>query len=246
MLIDVLTIFPDMLRAPLEASIVGRAQKRGIVRVAVHDLRDWAQDRHRTVDDAPYGGGAGMVMRPEPLFQAVEALRAADEPPGSVILLTPQGRLLTQEIVQELSAAPRLILLCGRYEGVDERVRVHLADDEISIGDYVLGGGELPALVLVDAVVRLLPGSLGSAESVLEESHVGGLLEYPHYTRPAEFRGWNVPEVLLSGNHAEIARWRREQRIHRTAARRPDLLARADLTAEERAPYLQERHDGSP
>ena len=235
MRIDIVTIFPEMVRAPLETSIVARARQAGIVEIVVHDLRDWTEDRHRSVDDAPYGGGAGMVMRPEPLFRCVEQLRAEAAPPGRAVLLTPQGRPLSHDLARELSGMERLILLCGRYEGVDERVRSHLADDEISIGDYVLGGGELPALVLVEAVVRLLPGALGSAASLEEESHVGGLLEYPQYTRPPEFRGWAVPEVLLSGNHAEIARWRRAERVRRTAARRPDLLGSAALSDEDRA-----------
>ena len=235
--IDILTIFPDLVRAPLGFSIVKRARDAARVGINVHDLRDWTEDKHRTVDDAPFGGGAGMVMRPQPIFRAVEALRESG-PRGRVVLLTPQGRLFTQAVARELASDERLILLCGRYEGVDERVREHLVDDEISIGDYVVGGGELPALVVVEAVVRLLPGTLGSAESLLEESHAGGLLEYPQYTRPADFRGWTVPEILLSGHHAQVARWRREQRLRRTAQRRPDLLARADLTPEERARWL--------
>lgn len=235
--IDILTIFPDLVRAPLDFSIVKRARDAGLLRIDVHDLRDWTDDKHRSVDDAPFGGGAGMVMRPEPIFRAVEALRESG-PRGRVVVLTPQGRLFTQAVARELAAEERLIVICGRYEGVDERVREHLADDEISIGDYVVGGGELPALVVVEAVARLLPGALGSAESLLEESHAGGLLEYPQYTRPADFRGWQVPEILLSGHHAQVARWRREQRLRRTAARRPDLLARADLTPEERARWL--------
>ena len=235
MRIDIVTIFPEMVRAPLETSILARARAAGIVDIAVHDLRDWTDDRHRSVDDAPYGGGAGMVMRPEPLFRCVEQLREDVDPAGRVVLLTPQGRLLNQKGAQELSDVERLILLCGRYEGVDERVRLHLADDELSIGDYVLGGGELAALVVVETVVRLLPGALGSAASLDEESHSGGLLEYPHYTRPPDFRGWTVPDVLLSGNHAEIARWRRDQRVRRTAARRPDLLDQAGFRDEDRS-----------
>jgi len=235
MRIDIVTIFPEMVRAPLETSILARARAAGIVDIAVHDLRDWTDDRHRSVDDAPYGGGAGMVMRPEPLFRCVEQLREDVDPAGRVVLLTPQGRLLNQKGAQELSDVDRLILLCGRYEGVDERVRLHLADDELSIGDYVLGGGELAALVVVETVVRLLPGALGSAASLDEESHSGGLLEYPHYTRPPDFRGWTVPDVLLSGNHAEIARWRRVQRVRRTAARRPDLLDQAGFRDEDRS-----------
>ena len=234
MRIDIVTIFPEMVRAPLETSIVARARAEGIVEIAVHDLRAWAEDRHRSVDDAPYGGGAGMVMRPEPLFRCVEQLRTEAEPRGRTVLLSPQGRLLNHDRVRELRNADRLILLCGRYEGFDERVRLYLADDEVSIGDYVLGGGELPALVVVEAIVRLLPGALGSGASLDEESHTDGLLEYPQYTRPREFRGWSVPEILLSGDHAAIARWRRAERLRRTAARRPDLLEQANLTEEDR------------
>ncbi len=237
MRIDIVTIFPEMVRVPLETSIVARARAEGIVEIAVHDLRAWTEDRHRSVDDAPYGGGAGMVMRPEPLFRCVEQLRAEAGPPGRAVLLSPQGRLLNHDLARELRNADRLILLCGRYEGFDERVRLYLADDEVSIGDYVLGGGELPALVVVEAIVRLLPGALGSVASLDEESHTGGLLEYPQYTRPQEFRGWSVPEVLLSGDHAAIARWRRAERLRRTAARRPDLLERANLAEEDRAVF---------
>lgn len=237
--IDVVSIFPELFAQPFATGILGRAREAGLVRLASHDLRDWTGDRHRTVDDAPYGGGAGMVMRPEPWFAAVEALRETP-PPGRAVLLTPQGRPLSQALVRELAAAPRLVLLAARYEGIDERARAHLADDEISIGDYVLSGGEIPAMVLVDAVVRLLPGALGSAASLEEESHQGGLLEYPHYTRPVDFRGWTVPDVLLSGHHAQIAAWRRAERLRRTAQRRPDLLAAADLTPEERRQWLPE------
>ncbi len=246
MRIDILTLFPEMFAGPFSASILKRAQEAGVVAIALHDLRRWTTDRHKTVDDAPFGGGAGMVMKPEPLFAAVEDLRANGQPPGRCLLLTPQGRPLTQALVRDLAAAERLILLCGRYEGVDERVREHLADDELSIGDYVLSGGELPAMVLVDAVVRLLPGALGSADSPREESYADGLLEYPHYTRPADFRGWRVPDVLLSGHHAEVERWRREQRLRRTAARRPDLLPGADLTPEERARWAPDSLPGNP
>jgi tRNA (guanine37-N1)-methyltransferase len=232
MQIDVVTIFPDAFRGVLDASILGRAIEAGIVDIGLHDLRDWTDDKHRSVDDAPYGGGAGMVMRPGPWFRAIEELRSAPPAPH-VVLCTPQGRPFSQEIAKELAQRDRLILCAARYEGVDERVREHLVDREISIGDYVLSGGEIPAMVLIDAVVRLLPGALGSEESTVEESFNDSLLEYPHYTRPAEFRGWQVPEVLLGGNHAKIARWRRGQRIRRTAQRRPDLLAGADVTPEE-------------
>ena len=224
--IDIVTIFPEMFVGPFDASIIRRARDADLVEIAIHDLRDWTKDKHRSVDDAPFGGGPGMVMRPEPWFGALESLRET-APPGRAILLTPQGRPLTQSIAAELAAEQRLILMCGRYEGVDERVR-GLADDEISVGDYVLSGGEPAAIVLVDALVRLLPGALGSADSTAEESFNDGLLEYPHYTRPADFRGQAVPDVLLSGNHAEIARWREEQRLQRTRDRRPDLLPNDD------------------
>ncbi len=234
MRIDILTLFPEMLSGPFDASIIARARTSGPLDIAVHNPRDYTHDPHHIVDDYAYGGGPGMVMKPEPLFDAVEGVRALAEPAGRVVLLTPQGRLLSNDIAAELAREPRLILICGHYEGVDERVREHLADDEISIGDYVLSGGEPAAIVLVDAVARHLPGVLGSEQSLEEESHAHGLLEYPQYTRPAEYRGMAVPEILLSGHHAEIARWRREQSIARTAARRPDLLARSDLTPSER------------
>jgi len=238
--IDILTLFPEVFQGPLEASIIGRAVKAGLSQVFVHDIRDYAEGRHKVADDYTYGGGPGMVMKPEPLFQAVESVVAQASPRGRVVLLTPQGRLLSQQVAEELAGEERLLLICGHYEGVDERVRERLVDDEISIGDYVLSGGEFPALVVVDAVVRRLPGALGSELSLGEESHVQGLLEYPQYTRPAEFRGFRVPEVLLSGHHAEIARWRRQQSLLRTARRRPDLLARAELSDEERR-WLEER-----
>jgi tRNA (guanine37-N1)-methyltransferase len=237
--IDILTLFPEVFRGPFEASIIGRAVQAGLLQVFVHNIRDYAEGRHKVVDDYSFGGGPGMVMKPEPLFQAVESVVAQASPGGRVVLLTPQGRLLTQEVAQELSGEERLLLICGHYEGVDERVREHLVDDEVSIGDYVLLGGEFPALVVVDAVVRCVPGVLGSESSLEEESHAEGLLEYPQYTRPAEFRGWRVPEALLSGHHAEIARWRRQRSLLRTARRRPDLLARAKLTDQERR-WLEE------
>jgi len=238
--IDILTLFPEVFRSPFEASIIGRAAQAGLIELVVHNIRDYAEGRHKVVDDYSFGGGPGMVMKPEPLFRAVESVASQDSTRGRVVLLTPQGRLLTQEVARELSGEERLLLICGRYEGVDERVRQHLVDDEVSIGDYVLSGGEFPALVVVDAVVRHLPGVLGSESSLEEESHAGGLLEYPQYTRPADFRGWRVPEVLVSGHHAEIARWRRQQSLLRTARRRPDLLARARLTDDERR-WLEER-----
>ncbi|MBF6599397.1 MAG: tRNA (guanosine(37)-N1)-methyltransferase TrmD [Dehalococcoidia bacterium] len=234
MRIDIVTLFPEMFAGPFDASIVARARASGAVEVALHDPRAYTTDRHHVVDDYAYGGGPGMVMKPEPLFDCVDAVQAMDQPPGRVVLLTPQGRMLTHAVVRELAAEPRLVVICGHYEGVDERVRSALADDEISIGDYVLSGGEPAAIVLVDAAVRHQPGVLGSQASLEEESHAQGLLEYPQYTRPAEYRGLAVPEVLLSGDHAAVARWRRRQSIERTAARRPDLLARAALTAAER------------
>ncbi len=239
MRIDILTLFPEMFQGPFSTGLFARAVERHLVEVVLHNFRDYAHDRHRTVDDYPYGGGAGMVLKPEPIFEAVEALKAEMAPEEAarlpVVLLTPQGRLFTQQIARELAAQRRLVLLCGRYEGVDERVRQYLATDEISIGDYVLSGGELAAMVVVDAVVRLLPGVLGSEESPRDDSHVHGLLEYPQYTRPPVYRGWAVPEVLLSGDHARIAAWRREQAIIRTARRRPELLERAGLTPREAA-----------
>jgi tRNA (guanine37-N1)-methyltransferase len=231
---DVLTLFPEMFGGPLQASVLGRAVEAGVIQIHVHNIRDYAEDRHQVVDDYTYGGGPGMLMKPQPLFKAVEGVTALDSPEGRVILLTPQGRLLNHEVAVELAREPRLILVCGHYEGVDERVREHLVDDEISIGDYVLSGGELPAMVVIEAVARRLPGVLGSETSLAEESHAQGLLEYPQYTRPAEFRSWTVPEVLLSGHHAQIAEWRRRQSILRTARRRPDLLARAALSEAER------------
>ena len=223
MRIDLVTIFPPLVAGAFEQSSIKRARDRGIVEIHVNDLREYATDRHRTVDDYPYGGGAGMVMKPEPWFRAVEHLREQGHP-GPCVLLTPQGRRLDQALVRRLAAEDRLIILCGRYEGVDERVREHLADIEVSIGDYVLSGGEPAAVVLTDAVVRLQPGALGSSESTVEESFSEGLLEYPQYTRPPEFRGWRVPDVLLSGDHGAVERWRREQQQHRTRRRRPDLL----------------------
>src|SRR4051812_3540957 len=232
MRIDVLTLFPDFFDGPLQSSILGRALAGDIASVQTHNIRDYATDKHQVVDDYAYGGGPGMVMKPEPLAASIEAVRAMAEGPARVVLLTPQGRVFRQSVVDELVQEPRLILVCGHYEGVDERVREHLIDDEISIGDYVLSGGEIAALVVIDALVRRLPGTLGGADSLLEESHTDGLLEYPQYTRPAEFRGWRVPDILLSGNHGLVARWRREQRVIRTARRRPDLIEKACLTDE--------------
>ena len=221
MKIDVLTLFPGMFPGPLDESIIKRACESGRLQLGVHDLRDYTHDRHRTVDDRPFGGGPGMLMKPEPLFEAVEALRGEKT---RVILTSPAGRPFRQQIARELAAEEHLLLVCGSYEGFDERVRQGLADDEISIGDYVLTNGALPAMVIIDSVTRLLPGVLGDDESSQDESFSGCLLEYPQYTRPAEFRGMNVPEVLLSGDHAAIEKWRREQATVQTRQRRPDLL----------------------
>ncbi len=239
MQIDILTLFPQMFQSPLSAGIFKRAIERQLVTVNIHNIRDYTHDKHRTVDDYPYGGGAGMVLKPGPIFEVVESIKSdislkqgADELP--IILLTPQGRLFCQRIALELSKYSHLILICGHYEGVDERVHEYLATDEISIGDYVLSGGELAAMVVIDAVARLLPGVLGSEASLLDDSHTTGLLEYPQYTRPPVYRGWSVAEVLLSGNHAQIAKWRREQAVLRTLKRRPELLDKARLSLAER------------
>jgi tRNA (guanine37-N1)-methyltransferase len=221
MKIDVLTLFPAMFAGPLDESIIMRARKKGLLDLKVHDLRNWTHDRHKTVDDRPFGGGPGMLMKPEPLFEAVESLRCEKT---KVILLSPGGRKFDQQIARELSAQTDLLLVTGHYEGFDERVRVALADDELSIGDYVLTNGALPAMVVIDAVTRLLPGVLGDDESSRDESFSHGLLEYPQYTRPAEFRGLKVPDVLVSGNHAEIEKWRREQARVLTKKQRPDML----------------------
>ena len=231
--IDVFTLFPDLFDPYLEASILGRARLAGLLQVGVHNIRDYATDKHQVTDDGPYGGGGGMVMKPEPIFAAVEGVLGVP-PQIPVILLSPQGRPFTQAVAQELGKLPHLALICGRYEGVDERVRARLASDEISIGDYVLTGGELPALILIDAVARTLPGALGDPHGALSDSHAGGLLEHPHYTRPQVFRSWEVPEILRSGDHARIQRWRRQQSLLRTAQRRPDLLARAELSKADK------------
>jgi len=221
MKIDVLTLFPGMFAGPLDESIIKRARQKGLLDLNIHDLRTWTHDRHRTVDDRPFGGGPGMLLKPEPLFEAIEALSREKT---RVILLSPAGRKFEQSIARELAKAEDLLFVTGHYEGVDERVREVLVDDELSIGDYVLTNGALPAMVVVDAVTRLLPGVLGDDESSHDESFSAGLLEYPQYTRPAEFRGMKVPDMLLSGNHAEIEKWRREQARQRTQQRRPDLL----------------------
>ncbi len=236
MRVDILTVFPEFVEAGASYSIVKRARDKGVLQFAAHNLRDWTHDRHRSTDDAPFGPGAGMVMKPEPIFEAVESLREEFGVPGKtkVLLMTPQGKPFSQKMARELAQEEHLIILCGHYEGVDERVREHLIEMEISIGDYVLTGGELPALVVLDAVTRLQPGVLGDDESSVEESFTEDLLEYPHYTRPAEFRGWKVPDVLLSGHHAEIAKWRRIKALERTLDRRPDLLERAELNKHDR------------
>ena len=231
---DVFTLFPDILKSPLQESILKRAQDMGRVSVALHNIRDYTTDKHHVTDDAPYGGGGGMVIKPEPIFAAVESVLGEALADTPVILLTPQGRLFHQDAARELVAHERLALICGRYEGVDERVRQFLVTDEISIGDFVLTGGELPALVIIDAVTRLVPGVLGDAGATIDDSHANGLLEYPHYTRPAEFRGHGVPDVLLSGHHAQVAQWRRRESIRRTWERRPDLLEQAGLAAQDR------------
>lgn len=232
MRIEVVTIFPEFFCSPLACSILGRALDAGLVEVRVHNLRDFTTDKHQVVDDYPYGGGGGMVMKPEPFFAACEAL-AAEPPRPHVVLLSPQGRVFDQELARELAERPRIMLLCGHYEGVDERVRQELTDEEISIGDYVLTGGEPAALVIIDAVSRLLPGVLGDQEAPERDSFADGLLEHPQYTRPAEFQGLGVPEVLLSGHHEQIRRWRRKESLRRTYERRPELIEQALLTSED-------------
>jgi tRNA (guanine37-N1)-methyltransferase len=246
---DIVTIFPDLVRSALGEGVVKRAIDRGILTVGVRDLRDFTLDRHRVVDDVPYGGGPGMVLKVEPLFGAVEAIRHERGEPGAVVLLSPQGRRFTQAEAVRLATLDHVVVLCGRYEGVDDRVRTHLATDELSIGDYVLTGGELPALVVMDAVARLVPGVVGDEESVEHESFSRGLLDFPQFTRPAEFRDLRVPDVLLSGHHAAIRRWRKRQALERTFDQRPDLLALAALDDEEReilAELKERRGRGTP
>ena len=265
---DIFTLFPDMFAGPFDDSIIQRARKAGLVSIDLHNIRDYAEGRHKVTDDYPYGGGGGMVMKPEPIFRAVEAVldthfagpeelggeaspsaREQGDTAVPIILLTPQGRPFDQAVALELADYQQVALICGRYEGVDERVRRYLCTDEISIGDFVLSGGEIAAMVIVDAVTRLLPGALGDERGADQDSHATGLLEYPHYTRPPNFRGWRVPEVLLSGHHANVVRWRREQALRRTWERRPDLLQTAWLTEEDLA-YLasleREVGQGSP
>ncbi|MBE7518072.1 MAG: tRNA (guanosine(37)-N1)-methyltransferase TrmD [Thermoflexaceae bacterium] len=233
MRVDVLTLFPEAFAGPLDVSIIKRAREDGLLDLQVHDIREHAADRHRSVDDYPFGGGQGMVMRVDVLDRALEHVRSLDREQGLVVLLTPAGERLSDAAVRELAGQKRLILVCGRYEGVDERFAEHCVDREISIGDYVLTGGELPAMVLIDAVARHLPGVLGDEASPEEESFAHGLLEHPQYTRPAEYRGWAVPEVLLSGHHANVEKWKQEQRLRRTKERRPDLLMDGDLRNRE-------------
>lgn len=235
---EVFTLLPEVFPQYLESSILQRARQRGLVSVTVHNIRDYTHDKHHMTDDTPYGGGGGMVMKPEPVFEAVEKV-LGPEPASPIIMLTPQGRVFTQAVAEEISQHGKIALLCGRYEGMDERIREHLVTDEISIGDYVLTGGELPALILIDAVSRLIPGVLGDPDGAMDDSHATGLLEYPHYTRPPEFRGWKVPEILLSGDHGKIEQWRREQSLLRTLAKRPDLLEKLDLSEKERK-FLEE------
>ena len=242
---DIVTIFPAMIEASLAEGVVGRAIERGLIDVAIHDLRNFTADRHRSVDDVPYGGGPGMVMKPEPIFKALDAIEARRGGRPTVLLTTPQGARFTQAAAERYSSSKNVVLLCGRYEGVDERV-LSRVDEEVSIGDYVLSGGELPALVVVDAVARFVPGVVGDDQSVAEDSFSRGLLDFPHYTRPAVVGAERVPEVLLSGNHAEIRRWRKRESLARTLVRRPDLLEKATLDEEERRllAELQELQDG--
>src|SRR5512134_1018810 len=239
---EVFTLLPEVFPSYLESSILLRARQRGLIDVRIHNIRDYTHDKHHTTDDTSYGGGGGMVMKPEPVFEAVESVLGIASPlslpaPDSnipIILLTPQGRVFSQRVAEELSGYERIALLCGRYEGVDERIREHLVTDEISVGDYVLTGGELPALIIIDAVSRLIPGVLGDPTGAEDDSHSMGLLEYPHYTKPAEFRGWKVPDVLASGDHAKIDAWRREQALIRTLRIRPDMLEKTDLSKKEK------------
>ena len=245
---EVFTLLPEVFPSYLETSILKRASERGLIKVNIHNIRDYTKDKHHTTDDTPYGGGGGMVLKPEPVFEAIETVldinplqtppTIASSPKGNskipIILLTPQGRVFNQTIAKELSAHPHIALLCGRYEGIDERIREHLVTDEISIGDYVLTGGEIPALILIDAIARLLPNVLGDPTGAEDDSHAMGLLEYPHYTRPPEFRGFKPPDVLLSGDHAKIDKWRREQALERTFRKRPDMLEKAELSESDR------------
>jgi tRNA (guanine37-N1)-methyltransferase len=246
MRLDFFTLFPEFFESPLSSVIFQRARDRGLLEAHVHNIRDYTHDKHHITDDYPHGGGAGMVLKPEPIFEAVETVLAGHNPQDetlSIILMTPQGKSFSQEHAQRLASYKQLLIICGHYEGVDERVRQYLVKEEISIGDYVLSGGELPALAVADAVVRLIPGVLGSPASTLEESHTGGLLEYPQYTRPPDFRGWQVPPVLLSGNHGEVARWRRKESLRRTFQRRPELLRQVKLNPAEKKMLIEIEHE---
>lgn len=249
---DIFTLFPQMFDGPFNESIMKRAIERGLITINLHNIRDWAFDKHSVTDDTPYGGGGGMIMKAKPIFLAVEAVLELPaitaeaplrQPPCPIILMTPQGRPFTQKVAEELAQHSRLALICGRYEGVDERVRQYLVTDELSVGDYVLSGGELAAMTIVDAVARLVPGVLGNKNSAHDDSHATGLLEYPHYTRPATFRGWHIPEILVSGHHANITQWRRQQAIQRTQARRPDLLKNIELTEKEQSWLREEANE---
>jgi len=234
---DIFTLFPEVFPPYLNSSILKRAQQNGHLKADIHNIREWTHDKHHVTDDNPYGGGGGMIMKPGPVFEAVEDVLGTP-PACHIILLTPQGRLFTQDVAQELARDARnnrLALICGRYEGLDERIRTHLVTDEISIGDYVLTGGELPAMILIDALTRLIPGVLGDENGAANDSHASGLLEGPHYTRPPEFRGWEIPAVLRSGDHAKVDQWRREQALLRTFERRPEMLEKIDLSDEDRA-----------
>jgi len=230
---EVFTLLPEVFPPYLESSILQRARQRGLIEVRMHNIRDYTLDKHHTTDDIPYGGGGGMVMKPEPIFYAVESV-LGPKPDCPIILLTPQGHVFNQRMAAQISLYEKIALICGRYEGIDERIRRHLVTDEISIGDYVLTGGEIPALILIDAISRFIPGVLGDPDGAMDDSHASGLLEYPHYTRPPEFRGWTVPEVLLSGDHAKINQWRREQSLRHTLERRPDLLDKAQLSEADK------------
>ena len=240
---EIFTLLPEVFPAYLESSILMRARKLGLMSVRVHNIRDYTHDHHHVTDDVPYGGGGGMVMKPEPVFEAVETvlgIKQGEAPPCPIVLLTPQGRVFNHAIAQDLTKHERIAMICGRYEGVDERIRAYLATDELSVGDYVLTGGELPALIVIDAVTRLLPGALGHPGGAADDSHAAGMLEYPQYTRPPEFRGRSVPDILLSGDHARIEKWRRQQSLLRTLERRPDLFRELPLSHEDRK-YMEER-----
>jgi len=245
MLIDVFSLFPETMEPYLTSSILGKAQEAGLLRVQLHNIRDYTTDRHHTTDDEPYGGGGGMVMKPEPIFSAVESVLGEDLNTIPLVMLTPQGEVFDQAKAARLSEHERLAFLCGRYEGVDERVREFLVTEEISIGDYVLTGGELPAMVVIDALARQIPGVLGDADAAVKDSHAMGLLEYPHYTRPAEYRGWHVPDVLLSGNHANVDTWRKQEALRRTFFRRPDLLESLSLDAADKE-FLKHLRESQP